>query len=59
MRNFGYSIFDIFLSNFFGQKKGNRIIFLLFLNIKYYMEKKYDIELDNNENSLYSIKIYH
>ncbi len=57
MRNLGYSIFDIFLpiaiSVFI-----IGLIFLLFLNpISVFMEGKYDKELNNKENSLYSIKI--
>jgi len=57
MRNLGYSIFDIFLpisiSIFL-----MGMLFLLFVNpLSVYMETKYDIELDNEDNSLYSIKI--
>jgi len=57
MRNLGYSIFDIitpiaiavFVMGLF---------FLLIVNpLSVLMETRYDIELDNNENNLYSIKI--
>ena len=57
MRNLGYSIFDIFLPISIAIFLMG-LFFLLFLNpLSVFMEKKYDIELDNNENSLYSIKI--
>tara|TARA_A100000164_G_scaffold371752_1_gene399892 strand:- start:1014 stop:2093 length:1080 start_codon:yes stop_codon:yes gene_type:complete len=57
MRNLGYSIFDIFfpisLAVFI-----TGLIFLVLLNpLSVFMEKKYDAKLDNQENSLYSIKI--
>tara|TARA_B100000989_G_scaffold133298_1_gene99026 strand:- start:1975 stop:3054 length:1080 start_codon:yes stop_codon:yes gene_type:complete len=57
MRNLGYSIFDIFypigIAVF-----AIGIFFLLFLNpLSVFLEKKYDIRLDNKENSLYSIRI--
>ena len=57
MRNLGYSIFDIFLpisiSIFL-----MGTLFLLFVNpLSVYMETKYDIELENEDDSLYSIKI--
>ncbi len=57
MRNLGFSIFDIFLpiaSAIFLIG----LIFLFLLNpLSVFMEGKYDQELDNKENSLYSIKI--
>ena len=56
MRNLGYSIFDIFLYinlNFF-----NGYAIFIFVNpLSVYMETKYDIELENEDDSLYSIKI--
>ena len=57
MRNLGYSLFDIFIPIatavfIIG------LFFLLILNpVSIMMGKKYDILIDNNENSLYSIKI--
>ena len=57
MRNLGYSIFDIFLPISFSVFVIG-IFFLLFLNpLSVFMEKKYDVKLDNKEDSLYSIKI--
>ena len=57
MRNLGYSIFDIFqpiaIAVFF-----MGLFFLLLLNpLSVFMENKYDVKLDNKENSLYSIKV--
>ncbi len=57
MRNLGYSIFDIFfpiaISIFI-----MGIIFLVLINpLSVFMEKKYDIILNNKDDSLYSIKI--
>ncbi len=57
MRNLGYSILDIFkpiaLSIF-----SIGIFFLFLLNpISVFLESKYDKELNNNDNNLYSIKI--
>ncbi len=57
MRNLGYSLFDIFIPIatavfIIG------LFFLLILNpVSIMMGKKYDVLIDNNENSLYSIKI--
>ena len=57
MRNLGYSIFDIFLPIAIAIFVTG-LFFLLFLNpISVFMESKYDKELNNNEDSLYSIKI--
>ena len=57
MRNLGYSIFDIFIPIAFAVFVIG-LFFLLILNpLSVFMEKKYDIKLDNKENSLYSIKI--
>ena len=57
MRNLGYSIFDIFIpisAAIFIMG----LIFLFILNpLSVLMETKYDFELDNKEDSLYSIKI--
>ncbi len=57
MRNLGYSIFDIFypiaLAVFI-----LGVFFLFAINpLSTFMETKYDIKLDNKENTLYSIKI--
>ncbi len=57
MRNLGYSIFDIFfpisLAVFI-----IGLFFLFFVNpLSVFMEKNYDIKLDNREDSLYSIKV--
>ncbi len=57
MRNLGYSIFDIFkpisISIFI-----MGLLFLIFLNpLAVFMENKYNVKLNNKENSLYSIKI--
>ena len=57
MRNLGYSIFDIFkpisLAVFL-----MGLFFLLIINpLSVFMETKYDLKLDNKDNSLYSIKI--
>jgi len=57
MRNLGYSIFDIFkpisIAIFV-----MGLFFLLFINpLSVFMGSKYDNKLDNNDNSLYSIKI--
>ena len=57
MRNLGYSIFDIFtpiaIAVFFVGS-----IFLIILNpLSVFMETKYDLKLDNRDESLYSIKI--
>tara|TARA_B100000575_G_C23138336_1_gene661878 strand:- start:2967 stop:4046 length:1080 start_codon:yes stop_codon:yes gene_type:complete len=58
MRNLGYSIFDIFLPISFAVFFIG-LFFLVFINpLSVFMESKYDVKLDNNENSLYSIKIY-
>ena len=57
MRNLGYSIFDIFLPIAIAVFIIG-LFFLLFLNpISVLMEGKYDKELNNKEDSLYSIKI--
>ncbi len=57
MRNLGFSIFDIFLPISLAVFLIG-LIFLLFLNpLSVLMESKYDIKLNNNEDSLYSIKI--
>ncbi len=57
MRNLGYSIFDIFLPISISVFTMG-LFFLLLLNpLSVFLEKKYDTELDNNEDSLYSIKI--
>ncbi len=58
MRNLGYSIFDIFkpisLAIFLMS-----LFFLIILNpLSVFMEKKYDVNLDNKDNSLYSIKVH-
>ena len=57
MRNLGYSIFDIFfpiaLAIFI-----MGLFFLFFVNpLSVFMEREYDKKIDNNDNSLYSIKI--
>ncbi len=57
MRNLGYSIFDIFkpisLAIFM-----MGLFFLFIINpLSVFMEKKYDLKLDNKDNSLYSIKV--
>ena len=57
MRNLGYSIFDIFkpisIAVFI-----MGLFFLFIVNpLSVFMETKYDYKLDNNDNSLYSIKI--
>ncbi len=57
MRNLGYSIFDIFkpisIAVFL-----MGLFFLFFINpLAVVMETKYDSAIDNNDNSLYSIKI--
>jgi len=56
MRNLGYSIFDIFLpisTAIFVMG----MLFLFFINpISVMMETKYDMKLENKDNSLYSIK---
>ncbi len=57
MRNLGYSIFDIFLPIAIGIFIIG-LFFLLFVNpISVILESKYDVELNNKDNSLYSIKI--
>jgi len=57
MRNLGYSIFDIFLPIAVAVFLMG-LFFLIILNpLSVFMEKKYDTKIDNNENSLYSIKI--
>ena len=57
MRNLGYSIFDIFLPISMAVFIMG-LFFLIFLNpLSVFMETKYDIELDNRDVSLYSIKI--
>ena len=57
MRNLGYSIFDIFLPIALAVFIMG-LSFLIILNpLSVFMEKKYDNKIDNNENSLYSIKI--
>ena len=57
MRNLGYSIFDIFLPISVAVFIMG-LIFLLIINpLSVSMESRYDTKLDNNENSLYSIKI--
>ena len=57
MRNLGYSIFDIFLPISLAVFLVG-LLFLLFLNpLSVFAENKYDIKLDNKEDSLYSIKI--
>ena len=57
MRNLGYSIFDIFLPIAVAVFIMG-LFFLIILNpLSVFMEKKYDTKIDNNENSLYSIKI--
>ena len=57
MRNLGYSIFDIFLPISLAVFIMG-LIFLLFINpLSVIMETKYDSKLNNNESSLYSIKI--
>ncbi len=57
MRNLGYSIFDIFLpisTAVFCMG----LFFLIFLNpLSVLLETKYDLKLNNKEESLYSIKI--
>ncbi len=57
MRNLGYSIFDIFkpigIAIFI-----LGVFFLFFINpLAVFLETMYDKKLDNNDNSLYSIKI--
>ncbi len=57
MRNLGYSIFDIFFPISIAVFIMG-LIFLLLLNpLSVFMEKKYDTKLDNQESSLYSIRI--
>ena len=57
MRNLGYSIFDIFLPIAIAVFVLG-LTFLFFLNpLAVFMEAKYDLELDNKDKSLYSIKI--
>ena len=57
MRNLGYSIFDIFYPIAIAVFVMG-LFFLIFLNpLSSIMENKYDVKLDNKENSLYSIKI--
>ena len=57
MRNLGYSIFDIFYPIAIAVFVVG-LFFLFFLNpLSAIMENKYDVKLDNKENSLYSIKI--
>ena len=57
MRNLGYSIFDIFLPIAIAVFVLG-LTFLFFLNpLAVFMESKYDLELDNKDKSLYSIKI--
>ncbi len=57
MRNLGYSIFDIFLPISVAIFLIG-LVFLFFVNpLSVFMENKYDIKLDNKDNSLYSIKI--
>ncbi len=57
MRNVGYSIFDIFIPISLAVFIMG-LFFLLFVNpLSVTMETKYDSKLNNNENSLYSIKI--
>ena len=57
MRNLGYSIFDIFIPIAIAVFIIG-LFFLIILNpLSVIMENKYEIKLDNRENSLYSIKI--
>tara|TARA_B100000989_G_scaffold296722_1_gene280594 strand:- start:13071 stop:14150 length:1080 start_codon:yes stop_codon:yes gene_type:complete len=57
MRNLGYSIFDIFLPIAIAVFVLG-LTFLFFLNpLAVFMESKYDLELNNKDKSLYSIKI--
>ena len=57
MRNLGYSIFDIFIPIALAIFLMG-LFFLFFVNpLSVFMETKYDNELNNKDNSLYSIKI--
>ncbi len=57
MRNLGYSIFDIFVPVAIAVFTMG-LFFLFFVNpLSVFLEKKYDTKLNNNENSLYSIKV--
>ena len=57
MRNLGYSIIDIFLP--IGMAVFIMgLFFLIIINpLSVFMESRYDIEINNNDNSLYSIKV--
>ncbi len=57
MRNLGYSIFDIFLPIAIAVFIVGLIFLTLINPISTFMESKYDTKLNNNENSLYSIKV--
>ena len=57
MRNLGFSIFDIFFPIAIAVFIMGLFFLVLINPLSTYMENKYDIKLDNKENSLYSIKI--
>ncbi len=57
MRNLGYSIIDIFLPIGIAVFIMG-LFFLIIINpLSVFMESRYDIEINNNDNSLYSIKV--
>ena len=57
MRNLGFSIFDIFFPIAIAVFIMGLFFLVLINPLSTFMENKYDIKLDNKENSLYSIKI--